>query len=154
VRYRVRHDRTELRVGARLDVNDLAVPGLYVTAQGAFDDIAGEAVAKQDVGSRDRTFGSAALGFRDFGLDAKLGGSYVERAASPVSGRRVDPANPGLPNTSDDLQPFTLEADPILFARVFYSGKRWFAGGDFEKHLTEPEVRALLQVGILTEVGW
>ena len=25
---------------------------------------------------------------------------------------------------------------------------------DLEKHLTEPEVRAFLQVGVLTEVGW
>ncbi|MCB9677125.1 MAG: hypothetical protein H6737_18555 [Alphaproteobacteria bacterium] len=158
LRYRVRPDRTELRVGARLDVNDFGVPGPYATVQGAMDDIRGES-QKQDVGSRDRTFGSAAVGFRGTGsvlpgLDAQLGASYVERAASPVSGRRVDPANPGLPSTSDDLQPFTLEADPIVFARAFYSGKRWFGGLDFEKHLSEPEVRALVQFGVLTEVGW
>ncbi len=151
VRYRVRPDRRELRVQARLDVNELGVPGLYTTLLGAFDDISG---GKQDVGGRDRTFGSAAVGFRDFGLDARLGASYVERAASPVSGRRVDPANPGLPNTSDDLQPFTLEADPILFGRFFYSGGRWFGGLDVEKHLTEPEVRAMLQLGVQAKVGW
>ncbi|MEZ4320642.1 MAG: hypothetical protein R3F61_24380, partial [Myxococcota bacterium] len=153
IRYRVRPDRTELRTGVRLDVNDLGVPGLYTTFLGMVDNISGED-QKQDVGSRDRTMGSAAVGFHDFGLDARVGASYVERAAAPVSGRRVDPANPGLPTTSDDLQPFTLEADPILFARAFYSGRRWFGGVDFEKHLSEPEVRALLQVGILTEVGW
>ncbi|MCA9568032.1 MAG: hypothetical protein KC656_09325, partial [Myxococcales bacterium] len=147
VRYRVRPDRTEVRMQLRFDVNDLVVPGLYLRTRGAFDDIHGEGQA-QDVGSRDRTFGAASLGWRKDGFDGSLGASYVQRGAKPVSSRTT------TSTTSDDLMPFVLEADPIASARVFYSGKRWFSGLDVEKHLSQDEVRALLQIGVLTEVGW
>ena len=153
LRYRIRGDRTELRTGLRFNVYNLVVPGLYLSAQGTLDNISGTS-QKDDIGSRDRTYGSAGLGFRKFGLDAKLGASYVARAAKPVSGRVVRPGSPSDPSKSDDLQPFTLEADPIMYARIFYSSQRWFAGADIEKHLTEPEFRAFLQVGILMEAGW
>lgn len=86
VRYRIRPDRRELRLQARVDVHDLGVPGLFLRTMGAFDDIRGEAQA-QDVGARDRTIGSASLGYRNKGFDGSLGASYVQRGATPVSAR-------------------------------------------------------------------
>jgi hypothetical protein len=147
VRYRVRPDRTELRLQARIDVHDLGVPWLYVRTMAAFDDIRGEGQA-QDVGSRDRAFGMASIGVREKGFDGSIGASYVQRGAKPVSSRLSNAT------TSDDLMPFVLEADPIVSARAFYSARRWFAGVDLEKHLTEPEVRAFVQIGALADVGW
>lgn len=145
--------RTELRAGLRMDINDFGIPGPYVTASAAFDTLGG-ASAKDHVGTLDRTYGRAAVGFRKAGLDGSLGASYVERAALPVSGRRVSAVDQGIPDSSEDLQPFTLEADPILFGRVFYSGRRFFGGADVEKHLKEAEFRVFLQVGVLAGVGW
>lgn len=153
LRYRVRPNRTEIRAGAQLDVNELGIPGAYLMVRGTVDDIGGD-TQKDDVGSRDRAFGAASLGYRDHGLDAQVGASYVERAATPVSGRRIDPGDPGAPASSEDLQPFTLEADPILYVRGFYSGKRWFAGADLEKSMNDAEIRAVVQIGVLAEVGW
>ena len=161
LRYRVRPSgagpsegaRTELRAGIRLDIDDFGIPGPYVTASAAFDDVGG-AGAKDDIGTLDRTYGRAAVGFRKAGFDGAIGGSYVERAALPVSGRRLSAADQGIPDSSEDLQPFTLEADPILFGRVFYSGRRFFGGADVEKHLKEAEFRVFLQVGVLAGVGW
>lgn len=147
VRYRIRPDRTELRAQIAGDVHELGVPGLYARGRVAFDDIRGEGQA-QDAGFFDRTFGAADLGLRTGGLDASIGASYVQRGAKPVSSRTV------AATESDDLMPFVLEADPLAAARVFYSGKRWFVGADVEKHLTEPEARVFVQVGLLTEVGW
>lgn len=153
LRYRIRPDRRELRAGVQLDVNDLGLPGLYMTTSGFVDDISGES-QKDDVGSRDRAYGSAAVGYRRGGFDGQLGASYVDRAATPVSGRRVDPGDPGAPSRSEDLQPFTLAADPILAARGFYSGRRWYVGGDLEKSINDAEFRVMVQIGALAEVGW
>lgn len=145
--------RTELRAGLQLDVHHVGIPGPYFRGALAFDDVGGSS-ADDDIGFLDRTYGRAALGFRKAGFDGSLGASYVQRAALPVSGRRASQANAGIPDSSEDLQPFTLEADPILFGRLFYSGRRFFGGADVEKHLTEPEVRVFLQLGVVAGVGW
>lgn len=147
VRYRIRPDRRELRVQARVDVHDLGLPGLFLRTRVAFDDIHGESQA-QDVGSRDRTFGAASVGYRRHGFDGSLGASYVQRGATPLSSRTANAT------TSDDLMPFVLEADPLATARLFYSARRWFVGVDLEKHLSEPEARAYVQIGALTEMDW
>lgn len=145
--------RTDLRAGLQLDVHHVGIPGPYFRGALAFDEVGGDD-QRDDIGFFDRTYGRAALGFRKAGFDGSLGASYVQRAALPVSGRRVSAANTGIPDSSEDLQPFTLEADPILFARLFYGGKRFFGGADLEKHLTEAEFRVFLQVGVLAGVGW
>ena len=147
-RLRLRPDRSELRLGTRLQARELGVRGLRVDGSVYFDNLFG---GSDDVGVVDRLFWSASAGWSGAGLDVDLGTSFIERAATPVSGRV---GSRGAPTDNVDLAPFVLEANNIAFLRAFYSGRRWFVGADAEKNLLDSEVRVLVQVGVLAEVGW
>ncbi|MCB9684245.1 MAG: hypothetical protein H6738_00160 [Alphaproteobacteria bacterium] len=150
VRLRLRQDRTELRTGLAADIDHLVVPGPFVRARAWFDDILMDRTG-DDVAAVDRLLWSASAGWSRGGLDLEAGASFVDRAAGPVSGR-----SPAL-TTSQDLSPFVLEAQNIVFLRSFVAtSSRWFGGADLEANVQSgsPEVRAFVQVGLLGDASW
>lgn len=150
VRLRLRQDRTELRTGLAADIDHLVVPGPFLRARAWFDDIFMDGTA-DDVQAVDRLLWSASAGWSRGGFDVEAGASFVDRAAGPVSGR-----SPSL-TTSQDLSPFVLEAQNIVFLRSFVAtSARWFGGADLEANVQSgsPEVRAFLQVGVLGDTSW
>jgi len=151
-RFRLRPERAEIRYGGAVDIDTLPVPGLYLDGRLFIDDIQGD--DSDNVGAVDRLVWSTAVGFDHEGLDVSAGTSFIERAAAPVSGRTSSVTDPGAPADNSDLSPFVLEAQNIVFLRGFYSAKRWFVGLDAEKNLADAELRALVQVGALTEAAW
>jgi hypothetical protein len=78
----------------------------------------------------------------------------MERALAPVSSRRSDRNNPGEPTESEDLSPFALEAEDVVFARGWWSGRHVFVGADVERNLHDAETRFYVQVGALGEARW
>lgn len=148
VRARRRGDRTELRFGGALDVDDLGLAGVYMRTWLTFEDVRfdEDAVEKPDL---DRILWSAALGYRGFDLDVQGGARFIDRRALPLSGRADNP------EAIEDLAPFVLEAQRIAFLRAFYSPEHWFAGVDFEMNIEDPsETRVLVQVGTFLEASW
>lgn len=150
VRLRLRPARTELRYGIGADATELGIPGAFLSGAVYVDDVLMDRTA-DDVASVDRLLWTASTGYHDGGFEGEVGASFIDRAAAPVSGRV---SAPGQPTTSDDLSPFVLEAENVLFARAFFAGRRCFGGLDLEVNALDPEVRAFLQLGVLTEAEW
>lgn len=152
-RLRLRPDRTELRTGVGVDATDLGVPGLFAQGSLHLDHLvprAGDAFKAPT----DRLFWRGALGVALDAWEISAGASFVERAANPVSSRRVDPAASGEPTRSEDLAPFVLEAQDVAFLRGFYASRAWFAGVDLERGVHDAEWRAFVQVGLLGGRSW
>ncbi len=151
VRLRLRADRTELRSGLGADVDRLWIPGPFVRARAWFDDILMDRTG-DDVAAVDRLLWSASAGWSEGGFEIEGGASFVDRAAGPVSGRSTAPTQ----LQSDDLSPFVLEAQNIVFLRSFVATRRWFGGADLEANVIgpEPEVRAFVQIGLLGDASW
>lgn len=139
-RYRIRHDRQELRFGSAFEVNDFGVAGPFVAGKLFFDEVSGAIP--------DRLIWSASGGYERGDIEVEAGASFIEREAAPFGSRRLDG------ESAEDLNPFVLEAQQLAFVRGFYSADRWFAGIDLERSLKDPEVRVFVQVGALGEVRW
>ncbi|MEL6185762.1 MAG: hypothetical protein AAFU79_14160 [Myxococcota bacterium] len=152
-RFRVRPDRQERRLGASLRADRIGIPGLYVDGRVWYDDIEFDEDAKE-APDLDRLWWSAALGFRNFGLDASVGVRLIDRFAGPVSGRAFNPGQAGQPADVVDLQPFTLETQRIAFLRAFYAQKVFFAGVDAELNVEDAEMRFMVQAGTFLEAAW
>lgn len=146
VRLRLRDARTELRYGTGLEADRLGVPGLFVRGRVFVDDIL--ASAPDDLGAVDRLLWSASGGYSKGALELEAGASFVDRALAPVSARSLSATE------SDDLSPFVLEAQNVLFGRAFWTNRRFFGGADVEVSVEDPEVRGFLQLGVLTEARW
>lgn len=150
LRYRLRHDRTELRYAGDVHLNQLGLEGLYIRGWIAYEDVN---VDGSEV-DHDRLLWSAALGYRGFDVDVSAGARYIDRASAPVSGRAFDGTNRGVPDAITDLAPYTLETQRIAFVRAFYAGEHVFVGLDFEHSLDDSELRVLAQAGTLWEAAW
>jgi len=144
LRHRIRNDRTELRGGGRLEVDTLGVPGLVLRGRLLYEDVRFDAEGPD----LDRLLWSAAVGYKKYGVDAELGARLLERAAAPVSGRA------DVPREIEDLAPFVLDAQRVVFLRGFYSADEWFLGLDAEKSLEESELRFFVQAGVLWGAEW
>lgn len=154
-RLRLRPDRTELRYGGGLDLDNVGVDGLFARGLLQIDDILRDDSAANDVGAVDRLLWRASAGYSKGGLDLEAGASFIDRAAGPVSGRAASPTDPSVPGSSSDLNPFVLEAQNVVFARGFLSTRQWFVGTDLEVNVEDvPEIRAYVQLGALTEARW
>ena len=152
-RFRIRPDRQERRIGVAARADKLGIRGLYIEGRLFYDDI----VFDEDVDNSpdlDRLWWSAAIGYRNSGLDAKGGVRLLERFGNRVSGRRFDPRQGNQPNSIVDLSPFTVQTQRIAFVRAFYSTRRFFAGVDFEGNLEDVEFRFVVQAGTYLEASW
>jgi hypothetical protein len=149
-RLRLRDGRTELRYGAGLELDDLGLDGPIVRGLLLVDDILQPGPAADDLGATDRLLWSASGGWSKGPLDLEVGASFVDRALAPVSARGL------AATTSDDLAPFVLQAQNVVFGRGFLAQRRWFCGGDLEVSVQSqaPEIRAFLQVGLLGEADF
>jgi hypothetical protein len=154
-RLRHRSDRNEWRGGASIEADDLDLGGLYARASLSYEDVVFEDDGRPHP-DLDRALWSIAAGWRaDLGLEAEIGASFIDRADTPISSRRFQRAAPGEPSSPEDLAPFVLEAERIVFARAFYAGDVWFGGLDLEQSLEDTgELRLLVQLGALLEAAW
>jgi len=59
-----------------------------------------------------------------------------------------------VPREIEDLAPFVLDAQRVVFLRGFYSADEWFLGLDAEKSLEESELRFFVQAGVLWGAEW
>ncbi|MEQ8278958.1 MAG: hypothetical protein RMA76_32465 [Deltaproteobacteria bacterium] len=150
-RLRIREDRREIRYGASIEANRLGIKGPYLLARIFYDDIEFDDPDGPDL---DRILWKGALGFRRFNVDAQAGVRFLERSAAPVSGLAFDPRSPGQPVDPDDLSPFVLQAQQVLFARIFYAHAYFFGGGDFEKNLNGGEIRFFVHAGAQWGATW
>ncbi len=145
-RYRVRPDRSELRLGGELHANDLLREGVTLRLAGVFDRISergGHPIALDG----DRRYLSAALGFGQDGWHIEAGGQWLDRDG-PYSGRTFTVVDPDEPVNPRDHSLFVLEAQTNAFVRVFWTGRRYFAGLDLERNLEDGgEFRAFAQLG-------
>lgn len=146
VRLRLRDARTELRYGAGVDLDRLGIPGPFVRGRLFVDDIL--ASAPDDVGAVDRLLWSASGGYSRGAIEVEAGASFVDRALAPVSARSLGAT------VSEDLSPFVLEAQNVVFGRAFWTNRRFFGGADVEVSVHDPEIRGFVQLGVLTEAGW
>jgi hypothetical protein len=149
-RFRVRPDRKEWRWGGALDLDHLGLGGLFVRGHLARAVVSFD----QEMGKPNlaRTLWSAAGGYRVLGFDGEAGASFIDRAAGPISSRVSERPGPTAPI---NLAPFVLEAQRILYARLFYAGDLWFAGLDAEQNLeNQKEQRFFAQLGVLVEEAW
>ena len=149
-RLRLRHERREVRYGLRVEVDDLGVDGPFVEGRVFYDDLELEG----DDRDLDRLLWYAAAGYRGFGFDARVGVSFVERTAAPVSGTTFDPRTPGQPTDSTELTPFVLGAQRVVFLRAFYTGPWWYGGVDLERAVSGGGLRLLAQLGALWGTSW
>jgi hypothetical protein len=138
--------RTELRYGGGLEIDRLPVDGLSARGDLRVEDILG--ASADNVGAVDRLLWTAAGGWRGDTVDLEAGASFTDRALAPVSARSLQAT------TSDDLSPFVLEAQNVVFARGFWTNRTWFAGGDLEVSVLDTEIRGFVQVGVMTEAEW
>jgi len=155
-RLRSRPDRSELRGGLTLDLDEvvqietvnIGVRG-YLAHEGvSFDDPTGKP-------NLDRTLWSASFAVRWKELDTEAGVSFIDRVATPISSRVFDPTNPARPDSPEDFSPFVLEAQRYLFVRAFYATEVWFAGLDFEENLSDAsEQRFFVQLGAHWGTSW
>ncbi len=152
-RLRIRPDRQERRIGGSIRADRLGLRGLYVQGRLLYENIAFD----QDVQNPpelDRLRWSAALGYRNYGVDAQVGARLIERFGSPVSGRFFNPAMAQLPDSIVDLSPFTLQTQRIFFLRAFYNRRFYFLGLDFERNLEDNEFRFMVQAGAFVDRSW
>ena len=152
-RLRSRPDRQERRVGASVRFDRLGIAGLYIDGRVRYEDIDFDDDV-DDPPDLDRLRWSAAVGYRNFGLDARVGARLMERFGSPVSGRQFNGLQSDQPDKIVDLSPFTLETQRIVFVRAFYAQRVYFAGLDFERNLEDNEFRFMLQAGAFVEASW
>jgi hypothetical protein len=152
-RIRRRPDRTEVRYGARADLRDVGVDGLTLDGSLHLEHLFASEDAKF-APAVDRLFWRAEAGWSDGPLDVVAGASVVERAAAPVSSRRVDPSAPDEPKDSDDLPPFVLGTQEIAYLRAFWAGRSLFGGIDVERSLEDGEWRAFAQIGWVGGGSW
>lgn len=145
-RHRWRPERNELRYFGEIDVNHLAPVGVYGKALVVYEDVI-ENGAAWDPGP-DRLLGSTAVGYEDYGFDVSTGISYIERSATPWSGRSLDATRPA------DLSPFVLEAQRIWFVRGSYGMREWYVAVDAERNVDDAEYRFFVQVGGRLELAW
>ena len=124
--------------------------GPFVAGRVYVDDILMDRTG-DDLAAVDRLLWSGSGGYRKGGFELEAGASFIDRKAAPVSGL---PSSAGQPNTSDDFAPFVLEAENLVFLRSFVASRRWFGGADLEVNALDPEIRAFLQIGLLTEARW
>jgi hypothetical protein len=151
VRFRVRPEWQELRFGGSADLSPAWAHGLGLRGSFTYEKMVQTGAALVPA---DRSYWSAALGWRYRGLDLALGASNVQRSALPLSGRVYTPYDDN-PDKPLDLSPFTLQAQRLVFLRAFYGNDLWFAGLDFEQSLTDGrERRAFLQLGARLEKEW
>jgi len=151
VRFRVRPDRNELRVGGRLDLAPGWAKGVCLRATYMYEKMLknGDAALPAD-----RSYWSASLGWRWSGLDLSAGVSNVQRSNLPLSSRTYS-AFDGGPTQPVDLSPFMMEAQRLAFVRAFYGSDLFFAGLDFEQSLTDTrERRVFAQLGARLEKEW
>ncbi len=151
-RLRLRDGRTELRYGGGADAHDLGLVGPFVRGRLWLEDVIGD--VPDDVGAIDRLLWTASGGWERGAVQLEGGASFVDRAAGPVSGRTVDPNDPGTPLSSEDLSPFALEAQNVAFVRGFAVSRRFFLGVDVEANVQGGELRSMFQVGVLPEATW
>ena len=150
-RLRIRPEWREWRFGGALELACQWARGVYLRGTVMYEKMeqTGAAPAPPD-----RSYWSAAAGFRRGGLDLSAGASDVERSVLPLSGRVYTPYN-DAPLAPVDLSPFVLSAQRIAFVRVFYGSDVWFAGLDFEQNLTDArERRFFAQLGARLEKEW
>lgn len=153
VRLRLRdRGRTELRYGSALDIDNIGIEGPIVRGKLFFDDILADGT-DDDLGAVDRLLWSLSGGYSRGSIDVEAGASFIDRALAPVSSRGLSASS------SDDLSPFVLEAQNMIFARGFFAPRfrskgAWFCGTDLEISTTDPEVRAFLQLGMLAETDF
>lgn len=152
-RLRLRPDRQERRIGVSIRADRLGLAGLYIDGRVRYEDVEFDSDV-DDPPDLDRLRWSAALGYRNYGIDARAGARLVERFGSPVSGRQFDPRQGDQPDSIVDLSPFTLETQRVLFVRAFYAIEVFFAGLDFERNLEDNEFRFMLQAGAFLETSW
>lgn len=151
VRFRVRPDRQEWRIGATADLAPAWAYGFCLRGGFTYEKMVQTGL---ELAPADRSYWSASLGWRWNGLDLAAGASNVQRSALPLSSRTSTPYDDG-PNKPADLSPFMLEAQRIAFLRAFYGSGIWFAGLDFEQSLTDGrERRFFVQVGARLEKQW
>ena len=151
VRFRVRPDRNELRVGGRLDLAPPWAKGFTVRASYFYEAMFSRSDAVQL--PADRSYWSASVGWRGAGLDLALGVSNVQRSTLPLS-TRYAPYDDS-PDRPVDLSPFMLEAQRLAFVRAFWGNDLFFGGLDFEQSLTDHrERRVFAQLGARLEKLW
>jgi hypothetical protein len=139
--------RTELRFGGAADIDRLPISGWFLHGELFVDDIL-EDGQRDDTGTTDRLLWVASTGYSSGPLEVEGGASFVDRALAPVSSRSA------AATVSDDLSPFVLEAQNIVFLRGFWTNRTLFGGADVEVSTTDPEVRAFLQVGVVGDRRW
>ena len=151
VRFRVRPDRQEWRIGASADLAPDWAYGLCLRGNYTFEKMVQTGA---ELAPADRSYWSASLGWRWRGLDVAAGASDVQRAALPLSSRVYTPYDDN-PTKPVDLSPFVLQAQRIGFVRAFYGTGIWFAGLDFEQSLTDGrERRFFVQLGARLAKEW
>lgn len=153
LRVRLRSGRTEVRGGGGIDAYASEGPGPFLRSRLWLEDVIAGG-SGDDVAVGDRVLWQLGGGWEQEQVQIEVGASFVDRSAAPVSSRAADPANPGQPLSSEDLAPFTLEAQNVGFIRAFASGRRLFAGLDVEGNLEDRELRAFVQVGVLGAASW
>jgi hypothetical protein len=143
-------NRNETRLGASAEVDNFGVKGPFLKGK-VFRDFITAPVGEEQA---DRLFWTAGGGYEDQTIDIEVGGSFLERATDPVSGRLVDPSDPRAPTSSGDLSPFLLEAQEVAYLRAFVNRRNAFSGLDFEYNLHDGEFRVFFQIGAITSAGW
>ena len=152
VRFRVRPDRNELRVGGRVDLAPSWAKGFTLRASYFYEAMFARTPALQL--PADRSYWSASVGWRWQGLDLALGVSNVQRSTLPLSGRVYTPYD-DTPDKPADLSPFMLEAQRLAFVRAFWGTDLFFLGLDFEQSLTDGrERRVFAPLGARLEKRW
>ncbi len=149
-RLRLRNDRTETRGTLSVTVDELGIEGPYLQGRMVYDDVEFDE-AGPDL---DRLLWRAAAGYQRFGIDAKVGLSFLERAAAPVSGTAFNPRSGAQPIDPTELSPFVLQAQQVFFLQAFYSAHQWYGGLDVEKSLNGDGLRILAQLGAVWGTSW
>ncbi len=143
-RHRTREDRVENRFRLRTHLYRMGVEGLFVKGQVARD-VVSDAISGATNSDENRFQWLGSVGYRDRAFDLEMGASFVERSGEGVSGRGA------INTTGQDLSPFMLMAERIIFARGFYYIDEYFLGFDVERNISEGEYRFFTQLGLRLE---
>lgn len=151
LRFRIRPDRHEWRIGAQADLAPDWAHGFCLRGGFTFEKMVQTGV---EPAPSDRSYWSASVGWRGKGFDVAAGASNVQRSVMPLSSRVYTPYD-DTPTKPVDLSPFTLEAQRLGFVRAFYASGIWFGGLDFEQSLADGrERRFFVQLGARLEKEW